>query len=104
MEAVDTAQVRAQGYVGHLRMGQRVILTLEGEGVADVIGVVATFSPPIVTVQSRTLYDYEISAVGLGEALPGCKAALSDGSTAPVAITSQRGTGYGSIGAIRVEE
>jgi hypothetical protein len=102
-EAVDTSQVRAQGYVGHLRRGQRVGLRLEGEGVAGVIGVVATFSPPIVTVQSRTLYDYEITAVGPGEARPGCTAAFSDGSTALVAITSQEGMGYGSIGAILVE-
>jgi hypothetical protein len=111
--AVDTsAPISSCGYLGRLRLGQAVLLRLEGVGLLRVGEVTPVVSGGIATMRRLSLYDYAVVGTERGEGVPSAQVVFLDGSRAwvPFAAHVPFGdplncglTGFAPVGLIRVE-
>ena len=87
--ALDTSTpVYPCGYLLRMRVGESILVRLEGIGLLRAAAVRVEVSGGIAAVDRLSLYDYTITALEAGEGVPSGRVAFLDGSQAWVPFTA----------------
>jgi len=111
IRSLDTSEETSCGFLGRLRVGESLLLRLEGVGLVRAAAVTIEVSGGVAAVERLSLYDYTVSGVALGDGVPFGRVVFLDGSVAYVPFTShvpfveRRADmdGLAIVGVIRVE-
>src|SRR5262249_9845333 len=113
MGSLDTsAPISACGYLLRMRVGESILVRLEGVGLLRAAAVSAAVSGGIAAVGRLSLYDYTITAIEAGEGMPSGRVVFLDGSRAwvpfaadvPFTERHRDDVTLATVGLIRVED